>query len=127
VSSAHTTIAESLATVAGLTVYLKHIRWTIFALTGAVFRQIALVLSSSALRACSLRPTSLQIATLAGSTARVTVQHTSGHVAAGIVAVFLQTAITLLAWLNESITAYRTIKKFLRLVSQAVIHPVFEG
>jgi len=120
-------IAEGFAHAAGLTVHLKHIRRTIFTLTSAVFWKIALMFSTSAFRARGLRPAGLQIATFASRAACITVQHTGGYVAAGIVTVLLQATVALLARLDESVTTYGTVEEFLRLVPQTVIHAVFKG
>lgn len=85
------------------------------------------MLGASALRARALRPAGLQVAALAGGAACVIVQHTGGHVAAGVVAVLFQTAVALLARLDESVAAYGTVEELLRLVPQTVIHTVLEG
>lgn len=120
-------IAEGLPHAARFPVHLEHIRGTVFALAGAVFRQVALVLGAPALRAGALRPAGLQVAALAGGAARVVVQHAAGRVATGIVAVLLQAAVALLARLDEAVAAYRAVEELLRLISEAIVHAVFEG
>lgn len=127
VSPTRTLIAKSLAHVASLTVHLEHVRWTIFALTGAVLRQVALMLDIPTFCASALRLASLQVATFTGCAARVTVQHAGGYVTARIVAVLLQAAITLFARLDKSVAAYGAVEQLLRFVPQAVIHTVLEG
>jgi len=125
--SARALIAESFAYAADFSIHLKHIRRTIFALTRAIFRQIALVFGASTFCTRALRPAGLQITTLAGGTACITMQHASSHVATGIVAVLLQAAIALFARFDESVATYGTVKELLRFVPQAIIHTVLEG
>lgn len=127
VGPARALITESLSVIARLPVDLENIGRTILALAGAVFRQIALVVGAPALRAGVFRSAGLQIAAFTGGAARVAVQHAGGHVAARIVAVLLQTAVALLARLNESVAAYRAVEELLRLVPQTIVHSMVEG
>lgn len=126
VSPARALIAKRFSHAARFTVHLEHVDGAVLALAGAVFRQVALVLGAPALGARRFRPASFQIATLAGGAARVAMQHAGGHVAARIVAVFLQAAVALLARFHESVTANRAVEQLLRFVSQTIIHAVLE-
>jgi len=86
-SSTRTLVAKSLAHVASLTIYLKHVLWTVFALASAVFWKIAFMLGAPAFRAGILWSTGFQIAALASGAARVTVQHTGDCIATRIITI----------------------------------------
>ena len=74
-----------------------------------------------------LRVTRLKVAALARGAGRVGKHSARGRVAARVVAVVLQPAVTLLARLNEAVAAHRAVEERARLVTQAVVHPVLEG
>lgn len=119
-------VAECLAHVAALAVDFEHVHRAVLALAGAVLGQIALVLGRTALCSRVLRSAGLQIAALPCRTARVSMKHAGCRVAARIVAVLFETAVALLARLDEAVPAYRAVEELLRLVPQTVVHPVLE-
>lgn len=126
VGPARALVAKRFPHAARLAVHLEHVHRAVLALPGAVLGQVALVLGASALGARGFRPARFQVAALARRAARVAVQHARGHVAARIVAVLLQPAVALLPGLHEPVAADRAVEQLLRLVPQAIIHPVLE-
>jgi hypothetical protein len=92
-------------------VHFEKIVWTVLRLSGAKFWQVTLMVSRAALCSSPLRSAGIQITALACCTGGVEVQHAGGSIAARVVALLGQSAVTLLSGLNKVIAANRAVEQ----------------
>jgi hypothetical protein len=100
-----------LCFVALLSVHLEKIVRTVLRLSCAKFWQVALVVGRATLGSSPLGSAGVQITTLACCAGGIEVQHAGGGIAARVVALLGQSAVTLLSGLNKVVAANRAVKQ----------------
>jgi len=119
--------AERLPNLARNAVNLENIFWAELRGSRAVLWQVTLVFREPAHCSGQFWFAGLEVATFSRSTGGVRKEFTRVRIAARIVAMLLQSAVTFLARLHEPVTTHGGVEQGPWFVSQAIIHPMFEG
>ena len=127
VAPARSLVAERLPHLACDPIHLEDVLRAKLVVPSAEFRKVTLVLSQSANVAWRLWFAGLEVAALSGGTGGVGMEAAGCRVAAGVVTVLLQPAVTLLSGLHKAVAADWALKQGSGLVSQAVVHAMLKG